>query len=372
LAAPCREGVISGILSFLRGDMTLSRREFLRLAGLAAMVGAGHPLGAWPSLFLAQVGVDPWSGQFHPGAHLGRVTVARTALRSHPSPDSSLLGWKKQDDVVQVLREVVGQGAQPQNHVWMETSQGYLYFPDVQPIVYQPSMPLTVAPDGGFWAQVTVPYEDSWSQPTAPAHIGYRLYYASIYQVDAVGPDKEGQVWYHIADLNAYTPGQGLTPIAAEDLAPISPQVENKKIVVDLERQDLSAFEDEVEVFHATIASGGQYYPSGSKQLVWATTPGSHRVQWKRLGVHMAEGNAANGYDLPGVGWVTFFISRDGEAIHSTYWHNDYGIPKSHGCVNARPEDAQWVFRWTQPAVPYPSGDVHPPLPGGTAIIIQD
>lgn len=351
--------------------MTLSRREFLRLAGLAAIASAGRPLYRWPALFFAHGVVDPWKGQFQPGAHLGRVTLARTALRSRPSPDSSFLGWKEQDDVVEVLREVVGQGAQPQNHVWMETSQGYLYFPDLQPIVFRPSVPLTILPDGGFWAQVTVPYVDSWSQPSAGARFVFRLYYASVYQINGVGTDDKGQVWYHIADLNAYTPGQGLTPITAEDLAPISPQVENKKIVVNLERQALSAFEEQVEVFHATIASGGRY-PSGSGDLVWATTPGNYRVQWKRVGVHMAAGTQTVGYDLPGVGWVTFFISSNGVAIHSTYWHNDYGVPKSHGCVNARPQDAQWIFRWTEPAVPYPAGDVHPPPPGGTAIIVRD
>jgi len=304
--------------------------------------------------------------------HLGRVTIERTALRSHPWPTSTFLGWKEQDEVVQVLREVVGEGAEPQNHVWMETPQGYLYFPDIQPILYQPSTPLTALPAGAFWAQMTVPYEDSYSQPSPDSHPGFRLYYASIYQIDGMGPDDQGQIWYHIKDLNAYIPGQGLTPLQPEDLAPISPQVENKKIVVNLERQDLSAYEDQVEVFHAVIASGGQYTPPGSRELVWATTPGRYRVQWKRVGVRMAAGNLANGYDLPGVGWATFFISSNGVAIHSTYWHNDYGVPKSHGCVNARPQDAQWIFRWTQPSVSLPGGDVIPPLPGGTEVDIQD
>jgi len=44
--------------------------------------------------------------------------------------------------------------------------------------------------------------------------------------------------------------------------------------------------------------------------------------------------------------------------LHSTYWHNDYGTPKSHGCLNLRPEDAQWLFRWTAPVVPYAPGDI--------------
>jgi lipoprotein-anchoring transpeptidase ErfK/SrfK len=44
----------------------------------------------------------------------------------------------------------------------------------------------------------------------------------------------------------------------------------------------------------------------------------------------------------------------------------------SNGCVNASPEDARWVFRWTQPAVPYEPGDVTVSLPGGTTIEVVE
>jgi len=54
---------------------------------------------------------------------------------------------------------------------------------------------------------------------------------------------------------------------------------------------------------------------------------------------------------------VCYFASN-GAALHSTYWHNDFGIPKSHGCLNCRPEDAKWLFRWTTPLVPYQPGDI--------------
>jgi lipoprotein-anchoring transpeptidase ErfK/SrfK len=36
-------------------------------------------------------------------------------------------------------------------------------------------------------------------------------------------------------------------------------------------------------------------------------------------------------------------------AFHGTYWHTDYGTPRSHGCVNMRPEEAKWLYRWTTP-----------------------
>ena len=71
----------------------------------------------------------------------------------------------------------------------------------------------------------------------------------------------------------------------------------------------------------------------------------------------MAGGTATGGYDLAGIPWTVLF-KGDGVAIHSTFWHNDYGTPRSHGCVNASPDDAKWIFRWTEPHVPYDPGDM--------------
>ena len=61
------------------------------------------------------------------------------------------------------------------------------------------------------------------------------------------------------------------------------------------------------------------------------------------------------GYDLPGIAWSTIFATG-GVAVHSTFWHNNYGDAMSHGCVNVTPEDAKWLFRWTLPNVPYDPG----------------
>ena len=59
--------------------------------------------------------------------------------------------------------------------------------------------------------------------------------------------------------------------------------------------------------------------------------------------------------DLFGIGWATFIITG-GIAIHATYWHNNFGEQTSAGCVNARPEDAKFIFRWSMPNVSYYPG----------------
>lgn len=51
--------------------------------------------------------------------------------------------------------------------------------------------------------------------------------------------------------------------------------------------------------------------------------------------------------DVP---WVQYF--RPPFAIHAAYWHEDFGLPKSGGCVNLSPEDAKVVFDLTEPHVP--------------------
>ncbi|MGH2524736.1 MAG: L,D-transpeptidase, partial [Anaerolineales bacterium] len=99
------------------------------------------------------------------------------------------------------------------------------------------------------------------------------------------------------------------------------------------------------------------YFGEDGQTLLNGTPSGAHPIWSKRISRHMQGGTLDAGYDLPGVGWVCYFASN-GAALHSTYWHNDFGIPKSHGCLNCRPEDAKWLFRWTAPQVPYQPGDI--------------
>jgi lipoprotein-anchoring transpeptidase ErfK/SrfK len=72
-----------------------------------------------------------------------------------------------------------------------------------------------------------------------------------------------------------------------------------------------------------------------------------------------------------GIAWTSLF-SGDGVAIHSTFWHNNFGVPVSHGCVNTMPDDAKWIFRWTTPGVAYNPGDITVEMPGGTIVNVTD
>ncbi len=70
------------------------------------------------------------------------------------------------------------------------------------------------------------------------------------------------------------------------------------------------------------------------------TVVGRFRIQTKLTSTRMS----GPGYDLPGVPYTMYFYK--GYAIHGTYWHNNFGRPMSHGCINMRTPDAAWLFNW--------------------------
>jgi lipoprotein-anchoring transpeptidase ErfK/SrfK len=150
-------------------------------------------------------------------------------------------------------------------------------------------------------------------------------------------------------------------PLTVEETTPIHPEVTDKRIVVHVEEkyQTLACFEGNSEVYYCRI-SGGKKYDSEGKYLGHSATPtGTHTVWRKQVSAHMSGGTTGAGYDLPGIGWTTLF-SVDGVAVHSTFWHNNFGGElMSHGCVNAAPEDAKWIFRWCNPPVNYDPGDLY-------------
>jgi lipoprotein-anchoring transpeptidase ErfK/SrfK len=281
-------------------------------------------------------------------------------ILSRPNPLGRELGTLHPEDVVVVVRDVVGRGLAPHNHVWNELEKGYVYSSHLQPVRNILNAPLTAVPPEGVWAEVSVPYVDARKEPQPDAPLVYRLYYSAIFKIAEALKAADGSVWYRVTDetgLRMYTPAEVFHPISPDEVTPVSPNVEDKRIVVYLKEQALTAFEGAVEVFRARLSSGALYFGEDGQTLTSGTPSGAKFIWQKRISRHMTGGTREAGYDLPGVGWVTYFASN-GAALHATYWHNDYGTPKSHGCLNLRPEDAKWLFRWTAPAVAYQPGDV--------------
>jgi hypothetical protein len=202
-----------------------------------------------------------------------------------------------------------------------------------------------------------------------------RFYYSQILWVDQIKSDSSGKIWYRVNERYGnpgdllWAAGEAFRPLAAEELAPINPEAEGKRILVRVNwhEQSLSCYEGNTEVYFCRISSGVE---AGSTPISAFGSDGF--LIWRKLySLHMSGGTNAEGWDLPGIGYTSLFHG-EGVAIHSTYWHNNFGEPMSHGCVNVRPQDAKWLFRWTNPEVPFQTGDVTIVGDGSTRIQVTE
>lgn len=344
--------------------LKLTRRDFLKLSSVS-LLGSRGSVG-FPSKMLRTKHQQDTSQRW------ARVSADYVGLRSRPSPDGKFLGFLYYDDVVPVYRDVVGQGWFPHNHVWFETPDGLAYSASMQPVENVLNKPTPIIPSHGLFGEVSVPYTDARITPNSDGELAYRLYYAGVFLVDRAVKASDGEWWYHIKDDAGHIlwiDAQALRLLAPEDIEPLSPDVEDKHIQVNLEHQILSAFEGRSEVFRTSISSGRGYIQDGQWVQAQSTPTTSSPIWSKRVTRHMEGGTADTGWDLPGVGWVAYFASN-GAAIHATYWHNHFGRAQSAGCINCTPEAARWVFRWSTPIVDYVPGNVTEKWPGGTRVTI--
>jgi len=360
----------------------LNRRSFLKLAAFGLGSLAFRPLAS-PQL----------SSAFPADDQLGRVNVGKVDVKARPDIDSQTVGMLYEDAVVPWLRELVGKNTFRTNQRWVETPGGYIWSPYLQPVRNSPNPPVGNLPEGnggeehrgetGMWVEVSLPYVDLVMDNPPPRSPGLqdrqksklppRLYYSQIVWVDQLTTDEQGQVRYRVNERYGtygdilWGAAEAFRPLIVEDIEPISPNVEEKRVVVNVTQQALSCFEGDTEVYFARISSGALFNSKGERVDVWATPLGKFPIWRKLISLHMSGGTTGGGWDLPGIGWTSLFAGS-GVAIHSTFWHNNFGEPMSRGCVNARPEDAKWIFRWTQPMVPYNPGDTTVTLPGGTIV----
>ena len=314
---------------------------------------------------------------FPEGQYLGRMCVgqpgANASIKSEPYWDAPDVGTAYFDDIFEWRQEVISKQLINGriNQRWVETEQGYIYaeyLQKTQHIPQQPlnELPITASGDRGMWVEITTPLTNlTLTRPQAEYQywaretIIPRIYYSQVFWAFDIRTDSTtGNVQYCLKQLYGAYPdtywvdANICREITPEEIAPIHPDIGGKHIVVNLLYQTLSCFEGDKEVFFTDVTTGG-YDEEGEK---WITPLGVHTIWRKLLSTHMS-GGIVGGYDIPGIPWTTLF-DINGAAIHSTFWHNYYGTARSHGCVNARPEDAKWVWRWTEPAAPYDTGEV--------------
>ncbi len=317
---------------------SLSRRDFLKVSG-ATLLG----------LLISDLHVERAAAGLSPSQ--GRVVYDHLLIRDAPSFQGMRLGSFPRDSLLEISSQVVGGVESDYNRLWYQIGkQGYVYSGGVQPVETVKNPAVMDIPQIGVVGQVTVPIAySSWDVNHHPVP-GPVLYYATAHFINEVVTDnRDGSRWYKAYDqlyqAYYYIRPEDVHILSADEMAPLSQGIpENEKhIEVYLDSQLLMAFEGHQLVYVARAATGKKGFE---------TPTGHFHTFHKRPTAHMTGGyDEYSMFDLPAIPWDSY-ITESGVAIHGTYWHNDFGTPHSHGCVNLAPQDAFWIYRWTLPTVP--------------------
>lgn len=123
---------------------------------------------------------------------------------------------------------------------------------------------------------------------------------------------------------------------------------EERWVEIDLSEQKLRAWEGGSLYLETPVSTGLPW---------WPTPTGEFRVWIKLRATKMEGGRGEYYYYLPNVPYVMYFENDEvpgwrGYGIHGAYWHNDFGTPRSHGCINLPPDIAGKLYYWATPILP--------------------
>ncbi len=230
-----------------------------------------------------------------------------------------------------------------------------------EPISFMGEKWYRVGQDEYVSARFLAPYTPSafrglaFSQPP-PNPIGWVVYNTRVSKSPGAAPEPDAPLLTRYTAVNLYEEQQGgdwkwyrvgenswleQRRLGIVKPSPRPPEVQpgEKWIEVNLFEQTVAAYEGDRPVY-ATLASTG--LPQ------WSTAPGLFRV-WAKVKQDLMHGREGlpDYYYLEDVPWILYF--NHDTALHGAYWHDGFGAPHSHGCVNLAPLDAKWLYEWATP-----------------------
>lgn len=350
----------------------LSRRHFMKAAGLGAAALAtlrtGHALAQEPGPDGTTYNfLDPtisFNEIYDNPPMFGRVHgAARIRVFQEPDPKSNskrVVYWGFTMPIHGTARGP-RYDSRAASSIWFRTHEGYVHSGYVVPCREQFQQP-EAAVEKPFWGEVSVPISWQFQGPSLRSrrwdYAHYQGFWGQVHKVMERAEDEEGRVWYRLHDdvepnRAAWVLAHHIRRIDPSEFEPISLGVPDKRIVVTLADQMLTAYEGDRMVFKTRIASGSSFQDPEGNLIDFMTVEGDYVVEQKRPSRRMRGGDELGlPYDVNGVPWATYF-GDVGAAIHGAYWHNNYGTPRSHGCINITPDAAKWVYRWTAPHLNY-------------------
>ncbi|MBN2256678.1 MAG: L,D-transpeptidase [Anaerolineaceae bacterium] len=323
----------------------MQRRAFLKLGILSLTSLAFRPLQRTAAKLLAP--------------SLGRVSAKSISVYREAVDTSAILFQRFRDELVNLYYEIDSPSGPTYNPRWYRVWRGFMHSGKIVKVKYNLNPIIRTIPTGGMLAEVTVPFTQAYrflkSGEYQPV---YRLYYGSIHWVTGLDTGMDDSPWYTITDelgeLEYNVPASHLRVIQADELSPLSVDIppERKRIEVSLTDQSLKAYEGDTVVLNSKISSG--IATESSNGVPTKTPRGSFNIEIKMPSKHMGDGNITSdpeAYEFPGVPWTSFFVWDIGVAFHGTYWHDSFGIPMSHGCINMKNNEAKWLYRWSTPII---------------------
>ncbi len=177
---------------------------------------------------------------------------------------------------------------------------------------------------------------DSVSAPSfSAARTGNQYHRYNVVQVYA-SQEAEGLTWLEIG-RDEWVDYRQVARVTPRSTPPDGVQSE-RWIEVNLDEQTLAVYQDDKLVF-ATLTSTGI-------ENLW-TRPGIFQIQEKKVAEDMTGSASADDYyHVEDVPWTMYFDQR--RALHGAYWHDRFGYPNSHGCVNLALGDAHWLYDWAK------------------------
>lgn len=325
-----------------------SRRDFLKFGALSL---GGLAFNTFP---------QPQDEYEYTTEKIGRIAHSTSlSVYQEPNDQSQIRFQLYRDELVNIYYEVTPLTGPAWNPLWYRVWGGFIHSPYVQLTHVRLNPVASSLPERGHQlCEVTVPYTQLYlySKVNGWEPLN-RLYYETVHWAVGIDEGPDRKAWYRLYDegarLTYHVPAAHLRLITDEEIAPISPDfpAHQKRVEVSLANQYLIAYEGDQSVFETKVSTGifGKDPPEGRN-----TPRGTWNVYSKMPSKHMGGiilTGAPDVYTLPGVPWTIFFHNT-GVAFHGTYWHNNYGVPMSAGCVNMRCDDAKWLFRWTTPLWP--------------------
>jgi lipoprotein-anchoring transpeptidase ErfK/SrfK len=153
---------------------------------------------------------------------------------------------------------------------------------------------------------------------------------------------------YDEVEGGAWIPDEDLAKVFIAQKMPGWANDGEKWLDVNVSKQVLMAYEGTTPVY-ATLVSTGEAGLADPK-TTRSTARGIFRIHTKYITATMDSKVVGEEFELRDVPYVQYF--HEGYALHAAYWHDVFGQPKSHGCINLAPEDARRIFFWTEPNVP--------------------